>query len=162
MRIWIFNRVLLKTAFFKLADRISQKLLNPFHSNFHCIFRIFIVPARIRIIVISGIVFFPKLNKSTKMTEIVTLLSKLGRTFNYQYFDVILVPATATGLHIIALWCFDFTNLTKFERINRFWPNSIPKFFDGCNIFVCSFRTIARILRKLELPRPFFKKFKIP
>ena len=44
-------------------------------------------------------------------------------------------------------------NLKKFERFNRFWPNLIPKFLDGCNIFVCSFRTIARILRKLELPR---------
>ena len=50
-------------------------------------------------------------------------------------------------------------NLKKFERFNRFWPNSIPKFLGGCNIFVCSFRTIARILRKLELPRPFFKRF---
>ena len=53
-------------------------------------------------------------------------------------------------------------NLKKFERFNRFWPNLIPKFLDGCNIFECSFRTIARILRilrKLELPRPFFKKF---
>ena len=53
-------------------------------------------------------------------------------------------------------------NLKKFERINRFWPNLIPKFLCGCNIFVCSFRTITRILRKLELPHPFFKKFKIP
>ena len=53
-------------------------------------------------------------------------------------------------------------NLKKFECFNRFRPNSIPKFVDECNIFVCSFRTIARILRKLELPRPFFKKFKIP
>ena len=50
-------------------------------------------------------------------------------------------------------------NLKKFERSNRFWPNSIPKFLDGCNIFLCSFRTIARILRKLN---PFIKKFKIP
>ena len=46
-------------------------------------------------------------------------------------------------------------NLKKFKCFNRFWPNSIPKFLDGCNIFVCSFRTIARILRKLELPRYF-------
>ena len=53
-------------------------------------------------------------------------------------------------------------NLKKLERFNRFWPNSIPKFLDGSNIFMCSLRTIARILRKLELPRPFFKKFKIP
>ena len=52
-------------------------------------------------------------------------------------------------------------NLKKFECFNRLWPNSIPKFLDGCNIFVCSFRTIARILRKLDVPRPFFKKFKI-
>ena len=51
-------------------------------------------------------------------------------------------------------------NLKKFERFNRFWPNSIPKFLDGCNIFVWSFRTIARISRKLELPRPFFKNSK--
>ena len=29
------------------------------------------------------------------------------------------------------------------------------------NIFVCSFRMIARIFRELELPRPFFKKCKI-
>ena len=53
-------------------------------------------------------------------------------------------------------------NLKKFERFNRFWRNSIPKFFDRCNIFVCSFRTIARILRKLELPRPFFQKIQNP
>ena len=42
-------------------------------------------------------------------------------------------------------------NLKKFECSNRFWPNSIPTFLDGCHIFVCSFRTIARILRKLIL-----------
>ena len=53
-------------------------------------------------------------------------------------------------------------NLKKFERFNRFWPNSIPKFLDGCNTFVCSFRTLARILRKLKLARSIFKKFKIP
>ena len=53
-------------------------------------------------------------------------------------------------------------NLKKFERFNRFWPNSIPKFLNRCNIFVCSFRTIGQILRKLELPRRFFKEFKIP
>ena len=40
-------------------------------------------------------------------------------------------------------------NLKKFERFNRFWPNLIPKFLDGFNIFVCSFRTIARISHKL-------------
>ena len=50
-------------------------------------------------------------------------------------------------------------NLKKIERFNRFWPNSIPKFLIRCNIFVCSFRTIARILRKLDLPRPFFKNY---
>ena len=53
-------------------------------------------------------------------------------------------------------------NVKKCECSNRFWPNSIPEFLDGFHIFVCSFRTIARILRKLELSRPFFKKFKIP
>ena len=53
-------------------------------------------------------------------------------------------------------------NLKKFERFNRFLPNSLPKFLDWCYIFVCCFRMTARILRKLELPRPFFKKFKIP
>ena len=53
-------------------------------------------------------------------------------------------------------------NLKKFKRFNRFWPNSIPKFLDECYIFVCSFRTIARILRKLELPRPFFQKIQNP
>ena len=52
-------------------------------------------------------------------------------------------------------------NLKKFERLNGFWPNSIPKFLDRYNILVCSFRTIDRILRKLELPRPFFKNIKI-
>ena len=41
--------------------------------------------------------------------------------------------------------------LKKFERFNRFWPNSIPKFLDRYNIFVYSFRTIARILRKLDV-----------
>ena len=51
-------------------------------------------------------------------------------------------------------------NLKKFERFNRFWPNSLPKFLDGCNILVCSFRTIARILRKLELPCCFSKNSK--
>ena len=49
----------------------------------------------------------------------------------------------------------------KFERFNRFWPNSIPKFLDRySNIYVCSFRTITRILRKLELPHPFSKNLK--
>ena len=51
-------------------------------------------------------------------------------------------------------------NLKKFQRFNRLWPNLIPKFLDGCNIFVCSSRTIARSLRKLELPRPFSKNSK--
>ena len=49
-------------------------------------------------------------------------------------------------------------NRKNFERFNRFLPNSIPKFLDQYDIFVCGFRTKARILRKLELPRPFFKK----
>ena len=39
-------------------------------------------------------------------------------------------------------------NLKKFECFNRFWPNSIPKLIVECNIFVYSFRTIARISRK--------------
>ena len=38
-------------------------------------------------------------------------------------------------------------NLKKFERFKRFWTNLIPKFVDGCNIFVISFGAIARILR---------------
>ena len=46
-------------------------------------------------------------------------------------------------------------SLKKFERFNRFWLNSIPKFLDRYNIFVCSFTTKSRILRKFELPRPF-------
>ena len=53
-------------------------------------------------------------------------------------------------------------NLEKCQRFNRFWSNSIPKFLDRFNIFVYSFRMIARVLQKLELPCPFFKKFKIP
>ena len=53
-----------------------------------------------------------------------------------------------------------FKNLKKFERLDRFWPNLITKFLDGCNIFVCSFRTIARMLRKLEVLRPFSKNLK--
>ena len=53
-------------------------------------------------------------------------------------------------------------NLKKFKRFSRLWPNSISKFLDQYNISVCSLSTIARILRKLELPRPFFKKFNVP
>ena len=53
-------------------------------------------------------------------------------------------------------------NLKKFECFNRFWPNSVPKVLHRYIIFVFSFRTIAQILRKLELPRTFFKKFIIP
>ena len=52
-------------------------------------------------------------------------------------------------------------NPKKFECFNRFWQNSIPKVFDQYIIFGCSFTTIARILRKLELPQTFFEKFKI-
>ena len=52
-------------------------------------------------------------------------------------------------------------NLKKFEPSNRFRPNLIPKFLDRYNIFLCRFRMKAQILRKLELPRPVFKKFKI-
>ena len=51
-------------------------------------------------------------------------------------------------------------NMKKFEQLSLFWPNSIPQVLDQYIIFVCSFRTIAQILRKLELPRPFFKKLK--
>ena len=53
-------------------------------------------------------------------------------------------------------------NLKKFERFNRFWPNSIPKFLDRNSIFVCSFRMIARILRKLKLPHTFFSNIQNP
>ena len=49
-------------------------------------------------------------------------------------------------------------NLKKFECFNRFWPNSIPKFLDGCNIFVCSFRTIARKFTKVRATPSFFQK----
>ena len=41
-------------------------------------------------------------------------------------------------------------NLKKFERFNRFWPNYIPKVDDWYIIFMCSFRIISQILRKLE------------
>ena len=51
-------------------------------------------------------------------------------------------------------------NLKKFDRFNRFWPNSIPKVHDRYIIFVYSFKTIAEILRKLEPPQIFFNKFK--
>ena len=51
--------------------------------------------------------------------------------------------------------------LKKFERLNRFQPNSIPKVLNRYIIFVCSFRAITYILRKLELPQTFFKKFQI-
>ena len=51
-------------------------------------------------------------------------------------------------------------NLKKFERSNRFWPNSIPKILDRCIIFICNFRTMAQILRKLELPKTFSKNSK--
>ena len=43
-------------------------------------------------------------------------------------------------------------NLKKFEGPHRFLPNSIPKVLDWYIIFVCSFRTIAQVLRKLQLP----------
>ena len=48
--------------------------------------------------------------------------------------------------------------LEKFERFNRFWPNSIPKVLDRYIIFVCIFRAIAQILRKLELYHRLFSK----
>ena len=53
-------------------------------------------------------------------------------------------------------------NLKKFERFNRVWPNSIPKFLDRYIIFIFmwSFRAIAQILRKLELPQILFKNSK--
>ena len=44
------------------------------------------------------------------------------------------------------------TNLKKFERSNRVWPNSIPQILNRYIIFVCTFGAIAQILRKLELP----------
>ena len=50
----------------------------------------------------------------------------------------------------------------KFESFNRFWTNSIPKVLARYNIFVCSYRRIDQILRKLQLLRIFFKKFKMP
>ena len=53
--------------------------------------------------------------------------------------------------------CRKVQNLKKFERSDRFWPNSIPEFLDRCIIFVCSFRMIAQILRKLKLPDIFQK-----
>ena len=53
-------------------------------------------------------------------------------------------------------------NLKEFERFHRFWSNLIPKVLDRCIIFVCIFRTVAQILRKLQLPQTFFKKLKIP
>ena len=53
-------------------------------------------------------------------------------------------------------------NLKKFEHFNRFGLNSIPTVLDKYIIFMCNFRTIAEILRKLELPQTFVKKFEIP
>ena len=53
-------------------------------------------------------------------------------------------------------------NLKKFELLNRFWSNSIQKVLDRCIIIVCISRTIAQILRKLQVPQTFFKKFKNP
>ena len=52
--------------------------------------------------------------------------------------------------------------VTDFQLFNRFCPNLIPKFLDRYNIFLCSVRTIAGISRKLDLPRPFVKKFQNP
>ena len=78
-----------------------------------------------------------------------------------QYYCI--YPQNFSSINRIFAWFRQFwknsqkiPNLKKFKSFNRFWPNSIPKFLDGCYIFVFSFRTIARILRKLELPRPFF------
>ena len=51
-------------------------------------------------------------------------------------------------------------NLTKIECFNRFWSNSIPKVLDRYIGFVCIFRTVAQILRKLELPQTFVKNSK--
>ena len=44
-----------------------------------------------------------------------------------------------------------------FESFNRFWPHSVPQVLVRYIIFVCSFRTIAQTLRKLELPQTFSK-----
>ena len=65
------------------------------------------------------------------------------------------------------IWCHDkknykIQNLKKFKRFNRFWPNSITKVLDQYIIFVCSLRTVAQVLQKLELPQTFSIKFKIP
>ena len=53
-------------------------------------------------------------------------------------------------------------NIKKFERLDRFWSNLIPKVLDRYIIFVCIFRTIAQILRKLELLKTFFQKIQNP
>ena len=49
-------------------------------------------------------------------------------------------------------------NLKKFERFNRFRPNSVPKVLDRYIIFACSLRMIARIQRKLDI----FQKIQNP
>ena len=49
-------------------------------------------------------------------------------------------------------------NSKKFECLSRFLPKSILKFFDRYNIFVCIFRSKARIFQKLDILRLFFKQ----
>ena len=53
-------------------------------------------------------------------------------------------------------------NPKKLERLKLFWSNLIPKVLERFIIFVCIFRMIAQILRKLELPQIFFEEFEIP
>ena len=53
-------------------------------------------------------------------------------------------------------------NLKKFERFNRCEPNSIPKVLDRYIIFLCSFRTIARILRNSTIQDTHIIKVTLP
>ena len=67
----------------------------------------------------------------------------------------------------------ELDNFEKILKKFKIWKNlnasidygqiqSQSSFMDVIYVFVCSFRTIARIWRKLELPRTVFKEFKIP
>ena len=49
----------------------------------------------------------------------------------------------------------------QLKRFNRFLTNLIPKVLDRYILFVCGFRTIAQISRRLELTHTFFNNFKI-
>ena len=64
------------------------------------------------------------------MTIIVTLFSKLCQTFNFQYFDLILVPAIATDLQIIMP--FDFLILG--EQYSRYHVSRRPTFFSHVSL----------------------------